>query len=108
MNKTTKSKKSDAEIIADSILRELDISIHGIVDLDEIPEFSKYKKSLPMHKYGWLRKWDKEFSSQLMKEASSRNICFETGKTMGKKEARGFAFMRDNEIDRIFVLAKKC
>jgi hypothetical protein len=26
-----------------------------------MPEFSKYKKSLPMHKYGWLRKWDEGF-----------------------------------------------
>ena len=43
-----------------------------------------------------------------MKDASNRNICFETGKTMGKKEARGFALVRDDDIDRIFVLAKKC
>lgn len=108
MNDTKKSKKYDVEIIADSILRELNISVHGIIDLDEVPEFSKYKKSLPMHEYGWLRKWDKKFSSQLMKEASNRNICFETGKTMGKKEARGFALVQDDKIDRIFVLAKKC
>mgnify|MGYP003394221159 FL=1 len=108
MNDTKKSKKSDAEIIADSILRELNKSERGIIDLDEVPEFSKYKKSLPMHKYGCLRKWDEDFSSQLMKESSNRNICFETGKTMGKKEARGFALARDDDIDRIFVLAKKC
>jgi hypothetical protein len=101
-------KKSDAEIIADSILRELNTSAHGIIDLDEVPEFSKYKKSLPMHKYGWLRKWDKDFSSQLMKEAHNRNICFETGKTMGNKEARGFSLVIDDKIDRIFVIATKC
>ncbi len=81
--------EKEIETIADAILREIDKSKSGIVDLDEIPEFSKYKRKLAMHKYGWLRKWDNEFAPQLLKEANKRNICFETGKTMGKKEARG-------------------
>jgi hypothetical protein len=100
--------EKEIETIADAILREIDKSKSGIVDLDEIPEFSKYKQKLPMHKYGWLRKWDNEFAPQLLKEANKRNICFETGKTMGKKEARGFAWAEDDEIRRIFVIAKRC
>lgn len=99
---------TDTETIADAILRELDKSKYGIVDLDEVLEFSKYKKKLPIHKYGWLRKWDNEFAPQLLKEANKRNICFETGKVMGKKEARGFAWTENDEIRRIFVIAKKC
>ena len=54
---------------------------------------------------GWLRKCDNEFAPQLLKDANKRNICFETGKTMGKK---GFAWTENDEIRRIFVIAKKC
>lgn len=100
--------KTDAQLIADAILRELDKSTYGMVDLDKVPEFSKYKQKLPMHKYGWLRRWSNEFTPQLLEEANKRNICFETGKVMGKKEARGFAMTENDEIRRIFVIAKKC
>lgn len=100
--------ETETGIIADAILREINKSKSGIVDLDEIPEFSKYKQKLPMHKYGWLRKWDKDFAPQLLEEANKRNICFETGKVMGKKEARGFAWTDNDEIRRIFVIAKNC
>lgn len=102
------SKTEESKTIASAILRELNKSESKVVDLDEVPEFSRYKKSLPMHKYGWLRNWDQDFAEQLMKEARDKNICFETGKVMGKKEARGFAWVRDDEIYRIFVIATKC
>jgi len=98
----------EIETIADAILRELDKSKSGIIDLDEVPEFSRYKKKLHMHKFGWLRKWNNEFAPQLLGEANKRNICFETGKVMGKKDARGFAWTDDDEIRRIFVIAKRC
>ena len=37
---------TEIESIADAILRELDKSKSGVIDLNEVPEFSKYKQNL--------------------------------------------------------------
>lgn len=45
-------KIEQAKTICDAILRDINKSRSEVVDLDDVPEFSRLKKTLPIHKYG--------------------------------------------------------
>lgn len=101
----------EAERIINAIDREINKSRSGIVDLDDIKEFKEFKDKLPIYRgpsFGMQRDWPKDFVLQMLRGASNKNICFETGQAFIKgKEARGFSF--GEELSRrIYVLATRC
>ena len=86
----------EAEKIINAIDIEINKSRSEIVDLDNITEFKEFKDKLPIYKcrgFGIQRDWPKDFVLQMFKDASNKNVCFETGQAFAKgKEARGFSF----------------
>lgn len=101
----------ETERIINAIDREINKSRSEIVDLDEIIEFKEFKNRLPTYKgrgFGIQKDWPKDFVLQMLRNASNKNICFETGQAFIKgKEARGFS-LGEGLSRRIYVLATIC